>query len=151
MKRIKDGKKTLTGSITEGTYNGSENKIQLFDGLFTTGYRIVSFQIAPVAPATAQEIVGKLTTQPTSTVTQWFWEDVEELAWCHWGADKYQDTFSQIRQDNMIVEDLYISTYNETIDAARVNYEIVLEKYEFTAWDGASTMVRNQSQAGPSA
>jgi len=151
MKRIKGGRKVLTGRILEGEYQSPENKLQLFDGKFTTGYRIVSFQIAPVNPALAQEVLGKLSTVPKSTVTQWFWEDVEELAWCHWGQDKYHDTFTQIRDDNLIIEDLWISAYNETFDGASVNYEIVLDKYEFTAWDGAGAMVRNQSQAGPPA
>ena len=48
----------------------------------------------------------------------------------------------------MVIEDLWISDYS-TADNRTVNYYIVLEKYEFTAWDGAGTMVRNQSQAGP--
>jgi hypothetical protein len=149
MKKIKAGRKVLTGRILEGTYNGPENRIQLFDGKFTTGYRIVSFQIAPVNPALGNEIIGKLTTEPKSTVTQWFWEDVQELAWCHWGQDKYQDTFTNIREDNMVIEDLWISIYNETFDGATVNYEIILEKYEFPAWTGAGVLVENLSQAGP--
>ncbi len=149
MKRVKGGRKVLTGQITEGTYDGQENKITLFDGKFTTGYKLISFQIAPVSPNSSQEISAKLSTQPKSTVTTWFWQDVEEIAWAHWGADKYQDSFSNVREDTMIVEDLYISAYNETIDGAYVNYEIILEKYEFNAWDGAATMVRNNSQSGP--
>ena len=50
----------------------------------------------------------------------------------------------------MIVQDLFLTTYiADTEQAWIINYMIVLEKYEFTAWDGAATMVRNQSQAGP--
>ena len=147
--RMKDGRKVLTGQITEGTYDGNENKITLFDGRFDTAYKLISFQIAPVSPNTSQEISAKLSTQPKSTVTTWSWQDIEEVAWAHWGADKYQDSFSNVREDTMIVEDLYISAYNETVDGASVNYEIILEKMKIDTWDGAAIMVRNNSQSGP--
>jgi len=147
--RMKGGRKIMTGRITEGTYNGNENRIQLFDGRFDTGYKLISFKIAPVSPTLSQELVGKLTTEPNSNVTTWAWENVEEVAWAHWGTDKYQDDYSNVRDDTMIIEDLYISTYNETIDGAGVNYEIILEKMKIEAWDAASIMVRNNSQSGP--
>ena len=49
----------------------------------------------------------------------------------------------------MIVEDLYVSAYNKTIDGAEVNYEIILEKQKVSAWEGAAILVRNNSQSGP--
>ena len=147
--RIKGGRKIMTGRITEGTYDGSENKIQLFDGRFDTAYKLISFKIAPVSPTLSQELVGKLTTEPNSNVTTWAWENVEEVAWAHWGADKNQDDYSNVRDDTMVVEDLYVSAYNETIDGAGVNYEIILEKMKIETWDAASIMVRNNSQSGP--
>lgn len=148
-KKSKEGRKVFTGRITEGTYNGSENKIQLFDGRFDTAYELISFKIAPVSPTVSQELIGKLTTQPNSNVTTWAWENVEEVAWAHWGTDKYQDDYSNIRDECMIVEDLYVSAYNETLDGAGVNYEIILEKKKVTAWEGAAILVRNNSQSGP--
>ena len=149
MKRVKGGRKIMRGQINAGTYNGSENRIQLFDGKFTTGYRILSFKIAPISPATSQEMIGKLTTEPKASISAWYWEDIQELAWAHWGADKYQDSWSNVRDDNMVIEDLWISIYNETLDGSSCNYEIVLEKYEFPAWDGAGILVENLSQGGP--
>ena len=146
--RIKGGRKVLVGRITEGTYNGNDNKIQLFDGRFDTAYKLISFKIAPASPTVSQELIGKLSTQPKSNVTTWIWDDIEEVAWAHWGADKYQDDYSNVRDDAMIVENLWISGYNETLDQSSVNYEIILEKMKITPWDGASIMVRNQSQAG---
>lgn len=147
MARIKGGRKVMTGQITEGTYSGNENKITLFDGRFDTAYKLISFKIAPVSPNSSQELMAKLSTEPKSTITTWFWNDIEEVAWAHWGTDKYQDDYSNIRDDTMIVEDLWISAYNETIDGALVNYEIILEKHKIDMWDGASIMVRNQSQS----
>ena len=149
MKRVKGGRKVLTGQIIEGTYNGSENRIQLFDGKFTTGYRIVSFKITPRTPVSPDLVIGKLSTVPLSTVTVWEWQDVRELAWAKWSADKYFDEYENLREDNMVIEDLYISTYNSTTDQSAINYEIILDKYEFAAWDGAGILVETLSQAGP--
>ena len=149
MKRVKGGRKVLTGQIIEGTYNGSENRIQLFDGKCTTGYRIVSFKITPRTPVSPDLVIGKLSTVPLSTVTVWEWQDVRELAWAKWSADKYFDEYENLREDNMVIEDLYISTYNSTTDQSAINYEIILDKYEFAAWDGAGILVENLSQAGP--
>ena len=151
MKRVKGGRKVVTGQIVEGSYQGSENRIHLFDGKFTTGFKVVSFKITPRTPVSPDLVIGKLSTEPLSSVTVWEWDDVRELAWAKWSADKYFDEYENIREDNMVVQDLWISTYNSTTDQSAINYEIVLEKYEFTAWDGAGTMVRNQSQAGPPA
>tara|TARA_Y100001938_G_C8076712_1_gene426562 strand:+ start:1720 stop:2169 length:450 start_codon:yes stop_codon:yes gene_type:complete len=148
MKKI-GGTKTLTGQVQSGTYQGSANRIQLFDGKFTTGYRIIEFKIAPITVTFSREAQGKLATEPKSTVSQWHWDDVQELAWAYWGQDKYLDTYMNIRADNMVIEDLYLSVYDETGDNVTWNYEITLEKYEFPAWTGAGVLVENLSQAGP--
>jgi hypothetical protein len=150
MKRIKAGRKVLTGQVTTSTYSGNENRLQLFDGKFTTGYRIVDVRIAPDFPSTGEELVGKLTTEPDSSLGSWDFSDVEQLAWFTWGVplgSRYTESML-IREDNMAVQDLWIQVYNPS-EAVTVNYYIVLEKYEFTAWDGAATMVKNLSQSGP--
>lgn len=146
MKRIKDGLKILTGQITNNTYEGSENRIQLFDGLFTTGYKILDFKVTPNVPSTAQEITAKLSTEPKSTVTEWNWSDVEEVAWGYWASDQATLTshYTNIRDDSLIIEDLWISAGGADSQA---NYEIVLEKYSFADYDGAINMIRNRSQA----
>tara|TARA_Y100000004_G_C8933670_1_gene421163 strand:+ start:1392 stop:1844 length:453 start_codon:yes stop_codon:yes gene_type:complete len=149
MKRVKGGKKVIRGQIDTGTYNGNENRIQLFDGKFTTGYKIVMFEIISNAPATGHEIVAKLSTKPKSNIAAFDFSDVEEVGWA--GSNIPTNTryseFNLVDDENMIIEDLYISGYT-TAEATVMNYYIVLEKYEFTAWDGAATMVRNQSQSG---
>lgn len=151
FKRVKEGRRVLTGQITEGTYNGQENRIQLFDGKFTTGYRIVSFQITPEDPTAEHNIIGKLSTEPLSTMDKWNWQDVKELAWAKWQSEsKVTSHYNNLREDNMAIEDLWISVYNKVVDNALANYEIILEKYTFPAWDGAGILVENLSQAGPS-
>ena len=149
MKRIKGGRKIIRGQIDTGTYNGNENKIQLFDGKFTTGYKIVEFVIISDGPAGSSEQIGKLRTTPKSNISVFDFSDVEEVAWSAWGVPTNTrfGEFSLVAEDNLIIEDLYLSAYT-TGEADKMNYYIVLDKYEFTAWDGAATMVRNQSQSG---
>ena len=155
MKRAKAGRRVLMGQIATGTYNGSENRTQLFDGLFTTGYRIVEFDITPVDVLDRHEIEAVLSTEPRSTLASWDWDNVQQLAWARWGVydvggaavgTASLNTF--IRDENMAIEDLWISSYT-TDEATSMNYRIVLEKYQFPAWDGAGILVENLSQAGP--
>jgi hypothetical protein len=150
VKRVKDGRRVLMGQITTGTYQGMENRIQLFDGMFTTGYRIVEFEITPDQPTAQYEIIAKLCTEPKSTLAYWHWDDVQELAWAGWNIPFKGTPFktSEIREDNMVIEDLWITAYNPS-EASTMNYKIVLEKYSFPAWDGAGILVENLSQAGP--
>ena len=152
-KRIKDGRKVMRGQIDTGTYGGNANHIQLFDGKFTTGYKIVEFVIAPHDPQNSQEFTAKLTTQPDNDVSDWNWGDVQQVAWASIfvptptsGTGTYPNL---IDEEAMIVQDLWISAYTTGTSPTELNYYIVLEKYEFTAWDGAATMVRNLSQSGP--
>ena len=153
MKRIKGGKKVVTGQVDANTYQGQENKIHLFDGKFTTGYRVTKFIIMENTPTGTYEAVAKLTTEPRSDISQWNWDDIREIAWAAnfapSTASGWMGDTNLIRPDNMVIEDLYISIYSTT-DTTRYNFMIELDKYEFTAWDGAGILVQNNSQAGPS-
>jgi len=151
MKRVKGGTKVVMGQIDTGTYNGNENKIQLFDGKFTTGYRVVGLQISPEFPSDAGELVFKISTEPKSAISKWSWQDVQEIAWASWNVptDSRFGYYVNIRDDNMAVQDFYLSAYTTGASTVKINYEIVLHKYEFTSWDGAATLVRNNAQAGP--
>lgn len=150
-KRIPNGRKIMRGQIDTGSYSGPENQIQLFDGKFTTGYKIVEFRISPDDPQNIQEFMAKLSTEPLSSIGTWNWADVQEVAWSQLYAPGGGTGFERnlIAEDTMIVQDLWISGYTTGTSPTPLNYYIVLEKYEFTAWDGAATMVRNLGQSGP--
>ena len=151
VKRVKNGRRVLCGQIATGTYNGSENRIQLFDGKFTTGYRVVSFRIVPGAPRTATEVIAKLSTEPKSTISAVDMSDVQEVAWSQSGTSTSYlfQNMEWVRDDNMLIEDVWISSYTTGTSPVDLNYEIILEKYTFPAWDGAAILVENLSQAGP--
>ena len=148
MKKIANGRRVLMGQIDAGTYQGQENRLQLFDGSFETGYRIVDFKITPALPGTAYELIAKVSTEPKSSIGFFNWDDTEEVAWATWNAPtnaRFGES-SFIREDTMIIEDLWISFYT-TGEAIQCNYQITIEKYDLTDWEGALSMVQNRSQA----
>lgn len=147
FKRVKEGTRVLSGTITSSP--STYNRIQLFDGLFTTGYRIVDFQITPHSPTVAAQSMAKLATEAVGSGDHWHWEDVRELAWAGWFSNKFVDRTFDIRPDNMVIEDLFLYLYDGEGDDKTFNYMITLEKYTFPAWDGAGILVENLSQAGP--
>lgn len=129
------------------------HRIQIFDGKYTTGYRILEFHVVPRTPTNDNEIFAKLhTSKTTASISSVDMTDVQELAWTVWNAPSASrpSQWSIIDPDNMVIEDLYLSNYFASGDTSyEINYYIVLQKYEFKAWDGAGILVANLSQAGP--
>ncbi len=145
MKRIKAGTKIVRGRLLTGTYN---NQIKLFDGKFTTGYRVTKLEFMPEDPQSSDEYLIKVSTQAKSNLAEFDWGDVEEIAWGAYNtpiASRF-GTDAAVDPENMTVRDLYLSAYT-TGEAGYLNYMLTLEKYEFAAWDGAATMIRNESQS----
>ena len=153
MKKI--GEYTVRGSIGDGVTalpDGVEEKIQLFDGRFDTGYRITGFVVGG-GDMSDPDFTARLTTEPglpTGITDFWNWGDNRQVAWCgHNGSTDVMgvDINSVVDPDNMIIEDLYFSARFAAADTFRVNYMVTLEKYDISDWQGALTMVRNRSQA----
>jgi len=149
MKLVEDGRRVMRGQISTGTYNGSENRLQLFDGLFTTGYKIISFKIAPSNPLNAQEFMATLSTEADSGIADWDWQSNTQVGWAGFGFNgaSYTEPWDLIDEDAIIVDDLFISSYTTGTSPIDLNYYIVIEKYSFNDWVGALNMVRNRSQA----
>jgi len=150
MKRISDGRKVLRGQITMNTYNGLENRIQLWDGKFTTGYRIVEFKIIPKSPQNQEEVLSIISTEPRSGVPSNFNLSLnQELAYATWNVPNQTEYsfWNLIVEGNMAIEDLWISCYT-TGDDPLLNYYIVLEKYSMSDWEGAGVLVDNLNQGG---
>ena len=145
MKRKKEGDLVIMGQMD----GNSSRRFNLFDGKFATGYRVKRLVIENRSPTDAPEATGKLLTQSKSFSHLWNWNDPEEVAWAGFGAPTTNSAEKfYIRPDNMVIEDLYLQIYS-SLDGRIFNFMIELEKYEFDSWDGAMTMVRNQSQSGP--
>ena len=132
------------------TYNGLENRIQLWDGKFTTGYRIVEFKIIPKSPQNQEEVLSIISTEPRSGVPSNFNLSLnQELAYATWNVPNQTEYsfWNLIVEGNMAIEDLWISCYT-TGDDPLLNYYIVLEKYSMSDWEGAGVLVDNLNQGG---
>jgi len=145
MKKI--GEYTTRGKIEADGFV----KISLDDGRFDTGYRLISFDIAPskVSDATQDSMVGKVTTKESSTGgAVWDWSDNTEIAWAMGGVDLAApigaENVSWVDPDNLIIQDCFIYVNEE--EENDVNYMLKFEKYDITDWQGALAMVRNSSQ-----
>ena len=150
MKEI--GEYTCRGTILAADVGDAE-RIILFDGKFTTGFKIVDFQIAPadVDNTTTEVYIAKLLTDSRQGVgaKEWDWDSNMEHAWAMCGFDANSgngpNPASWVDPDNLIVQDLFIqATASSDLP---MNYMIKMEKYSFSDWRGALAMVRNSSQA----
>jgi len=152
MKKI--GEYTARGTISETkTIAGLPQKIPLFDGKFTTGYRVVSFQVwgSDFGGASNSDCVGKLSKNEFgSTAAETFLraDDDNQIAWAGAGGAvaQFNEQASIIDMDNMIVEDLFVYVHTTGTQADPINYLIKMEKYEITDWQGALTMARDKAQ-----
>lgn len=140
---------TMRGQIIQGT-NGE--KLNIWDGLYTTGYVIEKFIITAQDPTNTNELLAKLhTSKTTGSISQWNWNDVQEIAWAAWGTPNpayVPQELNFVDPDNLVIENLYLSTYS-TGESEQLNYMIQMQKYSFPSWEGAGALVTNLSQAGP--
>lgn len=134
---------TLKGKGLAGTIE----KIHLFDGSFSSAYRVETIEIGNTDPFAGEEISIKLKVQPGSAGTAWDWANNNQIGWAVMnapiGSRFGYNTF--VDPDNLIVEDLFVD-FGSTTAGAEINYMITLQKYDITDWKGALAMVRNKSQ-----
>ena len=141
---------TMRGQVEAGSVQA--HRLQIFDGKYSTGYRVIEFYISPDNPQDDNKIIAKLTTNKNSTNNdKWDWQDNREIAWHSWGISRglAGGDFFLIDENNMVIEDLYLSILDSTDPVGPVNYFIVMQKYEFPTWTGAGYLVENLGQGGP--
>jgi len=125
---------------------GSVTQIDLFDGLFTTGYRLTSFEIAPQDVLDAEAASAILTTQNRTSRIKWDWDNNLEVGWALWNlsSSARNGIYNRVDEDYSIVEDLFIDVSGDAGEL--INYIITMRKVTFPIGIGAMNMVRNQSQ-----
>jgi hypothetical protein len=139
------GKFTIRGSGV----SAEVKRLLLFDGEFSTAYKIQKFVITPKDPASSAELTCKLITINSPHSVYWNFQINTELAWAAWNIP-ISSRFGQyelIDRDNLVVEDLYIDFSGPS--STDINYYIELEKFDVGLNVGAYTMVRNSSQDFP--
>ena len=146
MKKI--GEYTMRGRIPEG----EEFRIQLFDGKFTTAYKVVDLKICSsdigssgdnCSARLSTESIGQM---PGSGESMIDFSDNRQIGWAavNGATNGFENQEAIIDPDNLIVEDLFISGQHASTHP--INYIIYLEKYEISDWQGALAMVRNSGQ-----
>jgi len=126
---------------------GNVERIQLFDGQFTTGYRLKRLVITPSDPSSSEEITVRLLTEDIGHGVSWNWSRNEQVGWACWNTpiNSRFGHFDLVDEECIIVEDLFIDFSGDADQI--INYFIELERVEFSEWTGALAMVQNRSQA----
>ncbi len=145
MKKI--GEYTVRGSFDDAASQEEPIRVQLDDGRFDTGYRIVKFEATITNPTVNEEFRVLVQTQPNLS-TDFDFGINTQIAWA-WGGNNNTTSasfsnFSIIDPDNLVIQDLYLIAQNA--GSGQINYIMTMEKYEFSDWRGALGMVRNKSQ-----
>lgn len=148
MKQIGDTY-IMRGQILEGT--GQTQRLQLFDGKYTTAFKVVKFVIAGIrADDTSSDCVAKLMTKDNGINADfWDWNDSREIGWAstdHRTADGVLQSFSLVDPSNLIVEDLFITAASRSSANPSINYYLELEKYEVPEFGGLISLIKNKAQ-----
>lgn len=130
--------------------NETEARINVFDGDYTTGYKITKFVIIVVDPDNSgQDGFGTLGYEP-NVGTQWRLKDANQFGWASMynsgnATGPTAQPFNQVDRNNLIIEDFYI--YGEMHAGGEgVNYYIEMDKYQLEPMQGTLSMVNNRSQ-----
>ena len=154
MKKI--GNYTARGIVSEAeTTSGSPQKIPLFDGLFTTAYRVIDFKIwsSNYSGSSGPDCVAKLSKNDlgiTADVNFMRADDDNQIAWAasagstDGGLGFGEDAIIDL--DNLVVEDLYVYARTAAASSTALNYLVVMEKYSISDWQGALAMARDRAQ-----
>jgi hypothetical protein len=147
MKKI--GEYTCRGSVQGNNALNTAlptQKIELFDGSFSTGYKVIEFKVLTMDA----ESYGILSTEDLDLaggilVRAQDAADNRQIAWSSSPSNSY-DGDEYVDTDNLVVEDLYVNLASTSVTSAKVSYIIKMEKYEISSWQGALAMVRSKSQ-----
>jgi len=132
---------TLKGKILAGDVI----KLTLFDGKFTTAFRILSFTIAPEDILDSETASMKMMTQDETHAVDWNWDLNTEVGWATWSRNTHVvGGYSRVDKEALIVEDLFLDCSADTGEG--INYLIELEKVNISDWQGALAIVRNSAQ-----
>ena len=151
MKKI--GEYVARGSFYDasGLTDGDEVRVNVFDGDYTTGYKLVEFHIFG-GDAVHNDCSGRVTTQPDlPSGDDDFWDagDTRQIAWsaANGATDTISyETFSLVDPENLIMEEVYVGIRARDATNNRINYFLRFEKYELPPYRGSLAMVENRSQ-----
>ena len=120
--------------------NTANHVINLFDGRFDTGFKLISFEIvARYGTDNAEEATATLYNRKQAGFDrEWNFADVEQVGWSGWMIPTATQfgIWNRVDDETILVEDLFLQIY-AVAETADFNYIIKLQKYDITEWEGA--------------
>ena len=154
MRKI--GQYTARGQYTEAETEADGGKrVNVFDGDYTTGYRITNFHVwgATFTGSAQPDVVGKVgTVGDLNTSHDNFMnaEDVREIAWAaSAGSTDGGLGFGEgpiIDRENMNIEEVYVYVRGAGSPAV-INYLIEFDVFDLEPYQGTLAIVRNSAQS----
>jgi hypothetical protein len=151
----KIGQYTARGQYTEALSESDGGKrINVFDGDYSTGYRITNFYVwsGNYASSSNADVIGKVgTVGDLSADSSDFMNanDVREIAWAaSAGATDAGLGFAEgpiIDRENMNIEEVYVYVRSAGT-AIPVNYLIEFDVFDLEPYQGSLAIVRNSAQ-----
>jgi len=124
--------------------NVANHKLNLFDGRYDTGFKLVSFEIVSKnASDTTQEATATLYNRKQAGFSrEWDFSDVEQVGWSGWmiPIGSRFGIWNLVDDETILVEDLFLAIYG-AMESTDFNYIIKLQKYDITEWEGALSLV----------
>lgn len=140
------GQRVVRGVIDDR----DELRINVFDGDYTTGYKITKFLIITVDPDNSgSDAYGTLGFEP-GIGSEWNLEDSNQFGWASMynsgnATGPTAQPFSQVDRTNLIIEEFYIYAERHAVGGT-INYYIEMDKYDLEPFEGTLAMVENRKQ-----
>ena len=134
----------------QNTEDNGPKRINLFDGTYKSGFRVVRFDIAGEGPQFDDDTTAKLTTDLVPFAGDfWNWANQQEVAWAasnHLGTSTRDVPFSVVDDSIVVVEELYVYVHNVRGTTEKVNFLIELQPVDLKDWEYSLSYVQGKSQ-----
>lgn len=146
MRLNKNGNAVLRGTAIE--IDGPK-EINLFDGTYRHGWRLIEFKIASEGFFTSEEVQGIISTQGEAFANIWNWDDQTQVGWAATdmvAGGTRQTVFSLVDSSMIIVDNLFVNVNNNKGPSDPVNYYIEIQPVDLKAYEYAMAYIQNESQ-----
>lgn len=134
----------------QNTEDAGPKRINLFDGTYKSGFRVVRFEISGEGPQFDDDATAKLTTDLVPNAGDfWNWANQQEVGWAaanHTSPSTRDGFFSVVDDSIVIVEELYVYVHNVRGVTEKVNFLIELQPVDLRDWEYSLSYVQGKSQ-----
>lgn len=150
------GQRTIRGVLLPNPgsaiiQDGTEKRINVFDGRYDTGIVVTKF-VAATGDQSHQDFTARLATEEDLEMGvdgYWDWGDTRQIAWCSVNGSTdlaVTDFFTLTARDNLVIEDLFFSVRTASTSISQLNYYIECDIYELMDYQGSLAVVQNKAQ-----